>query len=1619
MATVSGSLLFDRNRTSVASTSMAGIPNVPIVLQDTTSGNMAAVLTDASGNFSFTDVPNGSYQLVEAYGTAASATGTIDWGANATVWPMLNGGTVPPISYVTNPPTGATNLDCTIRNTRLITVTGANLTAQNFLNGPVLYTPITQSLDTGVVVSPTNLVTYFDDGTFGSFPPGTTANTGANPNPYPNIGSQFTFVQPDPSTVTPNDGQYTIQNLMNNSHSNSVGTWWIIADHTSGNETGRMMVVNGYNPGAVILSQTVTVQPNTYYLFTSWILNLCKIVAGYANPSFGVAIYDASGNVLYNQTLGDEIPINPNFPEWKQIGTVMLNPAGNTSVTIEFVSQGPAATGNDYAIDDIGLYEVDFPIYTPTKEVDNSTVELGDTVNYTVTLDYPGVIALTDVNFQDILPNGMTFVEGSVTVNGISYPTADPNVGFSVPDIEGGTSLVVSFSATATSIPSPNPAINNAQVNYSYTPVDGGIPSQFNTISNDVPVQVLAADLAIYKAVNYATITPGGFITYTITVTNNGPSDAVNTILVDNIPSEIKNTQYSIDGGTTWTQWDGTLSLGTLAASSSVIVLIQGQVTFVTTEGFTNTATISSDTTDPDLTNNTASVDVDVIPSADLSITKLASPSSVEPDGVLTYGLLVSNAGPSDAQNVTVSDTFPPELLNPTFSLDGGVTWQPWVSPYYVGTLASGATVNIIVQATVSSTASGSIENSATVTSDTQDPDLTNNTDSNTTPIDIPPVVEADLQVVKTSPATVTAGRMLTYTIAVTNNGPDTADDVTLVDAVPVLVMNPVYSTDGQQTWNAWTGTLDLGSIQSGVTEMVYIRGTVAPAASGIITNTARVASTTPDPNLLNNISTVDTTIDTSADMQITKISKPNPVIAGNTLTYTIIARNNGPSFASNVIVSDNVPSELSDVQYSLDGGLTWNIWQGSIALNTLANNASVTILIQGTVDPDLTTPITNEATVSSDTPDPDLSNNTAAETTDIEESADVAIAKSVSPNPVTAGDVATFTLAVTNNGPSRAENIVVSDTISNRITGAEYSIDNGATWQAWTGSVVIGDLEPSATLDLLIRGTVSPTASSNITNTAIVSSTTPDPDTTNNSSTIVFPVTPQIADLAITKTGSAPAVVQGDVLTYTLVVQNFGPNDALDTVVSDIIPTAIASPEYSMDGGATWSAWSGSLALGTATAGSSITILIRGTVVDDTVPITNTATVASSTQDPNLVNNSSTITTFSSHNADLSIVKTADQNPVLAGTPLTFTLTVTNNGPAVSQGVIVTDIISARMSSVEYSMDGGTTWQPWTGSVSIDSMNPGTITEILIRGDVVTTATGNIPNTAIVASTTPDPDTTNNSSFITVPITPIVPPTPPSADLWISKEASTPSVAVDDTLTYTLTIGNIGPDDATNVIITDTIPPAIANPQYSTDGGVTWQPWTGTLEISTLASGAVATVFIQGTVTDASAPIINTARITSYTQDPDLSNNHSVAVTVPESEPCPPCPPPPPESQADISVVKTVCPAVACRCDPIYYTIVVSNAGPDSAENVLLEDKIPRMIKCVKFSQDSGKTWSRWAGSLDLGTLTKNETRVITIKGIVDQCAHGLLTNTASVSSSTTDPNTANNVFAISTKVC
>jgi len=490
MINITGHIYFDRDRTANVQGGLNGIANVTVVLQDVNTLRRIGVYTDNAGQFAFHEVPEGQYRIVEAYGEPAVAS-PANFAPAAQVGPVPVA-TVPPIFYAPNPPLGASDLDCVTPNTILVTAGTDNISNQNILNGPVLYSPIMLKLDSCAVVSAINLIDVADFGTMGAFAPGTYANSGASPNPYPGLAPDFTYMLPVPHEHVPDDGEYTLQNIMSNSASNDLGAWWRIADHTTGNEQGRMMVVNGFDPGAVFFIDTIDVVPHKNYMFSAWILDMFRSV-GYANPAFGVEIVDENDEILYAQHLGELIPVHEDFPEWRQIGTV-INSKDNTRLTVKFISEGPAALGNDYAIDDVSFNEIDLPLFRPVKTASESRVNVGETVTYTVTIENTCTMPMANVFFFDNIPDGMVFVPGSVIINNTPDLLANPNTGFTLPNITAGQTATVSFMAEAVAVPAINPTINTAKINYDYTPIEDGVPDTFTTESNEVRVLIRSGE---------------------------------------------------------------------------------------------------------------------------------------------------------------------------------------------------------------------------------------------------------------------------------------------------------------------------------------------------------------------------------------------------------------------------------------------------------------------------------------------------------------------------------------------------------------------------------------------------------------------------------------------------------------------------------------------------------------------------------------------------------------------------------------------------------------------------------------------------------------------------------------------------------------------------------------------------------------------------------------------------------------------------------------------------------------------------------------------------------------------------------------------------------------------
>jgi uncharacterized repeat protein (TIGR01451 family) len=392
-----------------------------------------------------------------------------------------------------------------------------------------------------------------------------------------------------------------------------------------------------------------------------------------------------------------------------------------------------------------------------------------------------------------------------------------------------------------------------------------------------------------------------------------------------------------------------------------------------------NRATVSSETRDPDTSNNRSrAVTVVILASADLSIEKQA-PTEVTDGQAFDYTLTVTNDGPSDAQGVVVEDNHPDGVsYNDGASTDSCELISSTPDPNDVRcTLADPLPVNEQATFTINVTATqpGEQVNRATVSSDTADPDEGNNRS-----VEVTTTVAAlaDLAIDKEAPAEVADEDRFVYRIEVTNDGPSDADAVRVTDELPEGVR--FASAPGGCTNDAGTVRCDFATMASGETVVVTIR--VRAKSPGELRNTATVESSTSDPNEQNNGDTTATVVwpqpDPTADLSIEKSARPEPTTVGEKLVYNLTVTNNGPDAATGVIIRDPLPQEVAFVSASEDcekvrGTVTCSVGR-------MADGASVTRKIVVRVEH--SGELHNTATVRSEATDPGPVSNADTEST-------------------------------------------------------------------------------------------------------------------------------------------------------------------------------------------------------------------------------------------------------------------------------------------------------------------------------------------------------------------------------------------------------------------------------------------------------------------------------------------------------------------------------------------------------------------------------------------------------------------------------------------------------------
>ena len=458
--------------------------NIPIILYDSITQRAVGVKSANGGSFEITDVPTDlghQLYLIESWESNRDVTviGQISYNdAQKIDNPPIPSD--PPVSET--PATSGNRIVSMSQNTMIIDL--SQVTEQsvfNFIDEPS--TARTLPLNRYMTIGE-NLIEDVGSGnlkgTFGQYPPGTDLGVSFDGYTFKTDFNYVTYQNP------PHDGDYTIVNTMNE---NTFETWFDMPDFTSGDETGRMMVVNGNFPGqAVYESNPISsIVPNQNYVFSVWVCNIDSDPDS-INPEFSVEVRSTDGTVFFREDLENNLPPTT-VPTWVQIGSI-FNVGSSTSIIARFISKGGAAGGNDYAFDDIKLYQLEpAPIQSIIKTVSPLIVNPGDTVTYHLIFKNTGATAVESLSIQDQISPFLTIDSVYYNNHQVTPSSLDPlEVLLPEPLASNTEATVTIITRTDEDVPKGTTIPNQATLTYKY-PISNE-PISIN--SNQVRIYTLA-----------------------------------------------------------------------------------------------------------------------------------------------------------------------------------------------------------------------------------------------------------------------------------------------------------------------------------------------------------------------------------------------------------------------------------------------------------------------------------------------------------------------------------------------------------------------------------------------------------------------------------------------------------------------------------------------------------------------------------------------------------------------------------------------------------------------------------------------------------------------------------------------------------------------------------------------------------------------------------------------------------------------------------------------------------------------------------------------------------------------------------------------------------------------
>ncbi|MEU8417738.1 hypothetical protein AB0C24_33530 [Amycolatopsis japonica] len=806
------------------------------------------------------------------------------------------------------------------------------------------------------------------------------------------------------------------------------------------------------------------------------------------------------------------------------------------------------------------------------KSVDKQSANPGDVVKYTVTVRNTGQTKISGATFTDdltqVLDDADYQNDGAATIGGVTY--AAPKLTWTG-DLEIGATSTVTYSVKV-----KNPAPGDKKLINTVTSETPGGNCPPGSTDPRCGTLTPVSGLKIEKSVDKKSANPGDVVKYTVTVTNTGQTKISGATFTDDLTQVLDDADYQNDGaatigGVTYAEpkltWTGDLGVGETSTVTYTVKVKNPNTgdnrlkNVVTSETPGNNCPPGS--TDPDCGTET--------PVSGLEIKKAVDKQSANPGDVVKYTVTVRNTGQTKISGATFTDDLTQVLDDAVYRNDGaatigGVTYaEPKLT--WTGDLEIGATATVTYSVQVKNPGDGDKKLSNVVTSETPGgncpPGSTDPDCGTTTPV-------SGLLIKKTADKkSVDPGDTVKYTITVTNTGQTEQIDATFTDDMTEVLDDADYQNDGASTIGGvtyaapkltWTGSLGIGQA-SVITYTVKIKNPDPgdKKLSNVVTSDTPGNNCPPDstdPNCVADVPSRELTVKKTSDKQTA-----NP---GDVVTYTVTVTNTGkvPLVGEDAArVTDDLSEVLDDADYSDDataapvaGTFSFAapnlVWVGDLpagATTTLKYSVKVKNPVTGDHELRNTVSTNTPGTCPPQSDDPACSTVTPVPGISLEKKADKATA-----NP---GDVVKYTVTVRNTGKTKLTGATFTDDLTEVLDDAVFQKDGTAT----IGSVTYEEPKLTWTGDLDIGQTATVTYSVKVTKTDgdgkltnVITSDTPGGNCPPGSKDPKCGTTTPLSSLKIKKTVDKTEAKPGEVVTYTVTVENTGQAVVDDATFTD-----------------------------------------------------------------------------------------------------------------------------------------------------------------------------------------------------------------------------------------------------------------------------------------------------------------------------------------------------------------------------------------------------------------------------------------------------------------------------------